>query len=404
MKTQLEVKGKHIGVVGFNARPIACSLKRIGAMAYVSDYWGDDDLADCSEEWVAVLTPEPNTRQRGSFEVPVYESLSKNMLEVFAHRDLDSVLIGSGFDDHADFLAPIANKWRLAGNSVELIKKCRKSQNISEICSLYDIRTLNSYDVDTLDEGMESGSSLGYPLVARRTISGGGSGIHLIRDKAELEQLLTLKFEKDQVVRLQEYVRGRDVSCSVLSTGNAAETLSIQGQLVGLPSAGRLSDFVYCGNYIPLSVTKSIQNQISRFSEAACAELGLLGSNGLDFVIAKDDAIYFMEINPRMQGTLEMLEKAGNLSVLEYHYDAINGILPEKHHVFKPTVKMIVYALKTGLVPDLSQFPNTVDRTPKGVQVFRGDPICTILESNSSLKECYRRITQTATQIQLLIR
>ncbi len=399
MKTR-DIKDRKIGVIGFNARPIACSVKKAGAKAFVSDYWGDDDLAECSEEWVAVLTPEPNKRQRGSLDAPVYESLSKNMIDIFKDYDLDAILVGSGFDDHADFLEPIDRQWGLAGNSVELMKTSRDLSSLKELCKDHEICLPTSFDIETIEEGMIAGNNLGYPLVLRRTSSGGGSGIHLMRNETELENILNIRIELGHVVRLQKYIPGRDVSCSVLSTGIRAETLSIQGQLIGMPSAGRLSDFAYCGNYMPLSITHHAQEKISHFSESVCTKIGLLGSNGLDFVIDENDTVYLMEINPRLQGTLEMLEISGSISVIEHHFNALKGVLPETQYNYKPVVKMIVYALKTGNVPDLSIFPNTYDRTPQDVKVFQGDPVCTIIESNSSLIECYTNAIQTASQIQ----
>ena len=57
-------KGKQVGVIGFNARPIAQSLKRAGAETCVSDYWGDLDLKEVSDSCIAVLSSTPGIRQR----------------------------------------------------------------------------------------------------------------------------------------------------------------------------------------------------------------------------------------------------------------------------------------------------------------------------------------------------
>ena len=70
--------GKNVGVIGFNARPIAASLKRRGARPYVSDYWGDLDLPEASEECIAVLTPVPGVRQRQPLDLPLHQSLVDN--------------------------------------------------------------------------------------------------------------------------------------------------------------------------------------------------------------------------------------------------------------------------------------------------------------------------------------
>ena len=82
-RNQSSLKGKKIAVVGFNARPIACSAMKTGAEVFVSDYWGDEDLFTCATKCVSILNPEPGTRQRQTLESPVHVSLIDNLLDLF---------------------------------------------------------------------------------------------------------------------------------------------------------------------------------------------------------------------------------------------------------------------------------------------------------------------------------
>ena len=107
-----------------------------------------------------------------------------------------------------------------------------------------------------------------------------------------------------------------------------------------------------------------------------------------------------MEVNPRIQGTLELIEAASDLSMTELHFLASHDVLPEKIPRINPGVKMIVYSRRDGAVPDLAQYPNTLDRTPPGVMVNMRDPICTVIEVGPSMKECYKRASETASAIQ----
>ena len=111
-----------------------------------------------------------------------------------------------------------------------------------------------------------------------------------------------------------------------------------------------------------------------------------------------------MEVNPRIQGTLEMLEIAGDISITEQHVKATNQEMIEKIPSFSPTVKMIVYSRITGRITDLSTISDTFDKTPTGVFVNRGDPICTIIKSGRNLADCYNRTYDTAISIQRSIK
>ncbi|MFW9805979.1 MAG: hypothetical protein ACFFFK_04560, partial [Candidatus Thorarchaeota archaeon] len=110
--------------------------------------------------------------------------------------------------------------------------------------------------------------------------------------------------------------------------------------------------------------------------------------------------IWLMEVNPRIQGTLELIEAAGNLSITSLHILAAHGILPDYLPEIQPGVKMIVYSRRDGVVPDLSTYPNTVDRTPPGVIVNMRDPICTVIEIGTTMIECYHKASETALAIQ----
>jgi predicted ATP-grasp superfamily ATP-dependent carboligase len=393
------LSGKKIGVIGFNARPMAHSLKQIGAQTFVSDYWGDLDLKEVSSDCIAVLSPTPGIRQRQPIDIPVPQALVENFLLLTKRIDIDFVLIGSGFDDDSDALKPIEEREWLIGNSVDEMKNSRIHSRIDKIAESQGLEKPREFVTSTnkVESLLEK---ISYPCVARPLKSGGGSGIRLLRNPKNLQSYIEKRADEDAKFRIQEYISGFDISASILSSKSDAQCLSVQGQLIGMPTAGKNCGFSYCGNYYPTFIPKETVQQIAEASLAICDKLNLIGSNGLDFIVDKAHNIWLMEVNPRIQGTLEMLEKSGDISITAAHMQAINGELPDKIPVFRPVVKMIVYSRYDGAVPDLSKYSNVVDRTPEGVVVHRGDPICTIIEVGSSLKEAYGVASRIAGNIQ----
>ncbi len=398
-KPEISLKGKKVGVIGFNARPIACSIKRLGATTFVSDYWGDLDLASCSDEWIAVLSPIPGSRQRGSLENPVHFSLTENFLAAFSEMELDYILVGSGFDDHTSSLESIHKQYGITGNSPKHMKKSRNKKRIEQIIKARDlkIRLPVSYRCSSYSQVEKKVQKMGFPCVVRPCTSGGGSGVKLFTNWERLIQYLDNREKHDLVV--QEYITGRDLSVSVLSTGTKSIALSLQAQLIGMPSSGRNCDFVYCGNYLPVNLSKSHIASMNEASAMINNELQLVGSNGFDFVLGANSEIILLEVNPRIQGTLELLELAGNISITKMHIDSTTGSLPKIIPEWKPTVKMISYAQKNGTVPDLSKYPSTVDRSPKGVSVLRGDPICTVIDTSRDVLKSYTKVVHIIQEI-----
>jgi predicted ATP-grasp superfamily ATP-dependent carboligase len=241
---------------------------------------------------------------------------------------------------------------------------------------------------------------IGYPCVLRPLKSGGGSGIRLMQNMKSLHGFLEKRTSDEVKYRIQEYVPGLDISSSNLSSKSNTQCLSVQGQLIGMPTAGKNCGFSYCGNYYPAFISKASASHITEASRKICEQLNLVGSNGIDFVVDSSNRIWLLEVNPRIQGTLEMLENSADISITDAHVRAIADQLIESIPTFKPVVKMIIYSRKDGVVPDLSQFPNVVDRTPQGVIVHRGDPICTVIKVGNSLKESYEAASRIAGIIQ----
>lgn len=394
--------GKNVGVIGFNARPIAASLGRAGAKSYVSDYWGDSDLKDVSTDCIAVLSPVQGMRQRQPLDIPLHISLIENFSLLAEGVELDYIIIGSGFDDVTESLVPLYESGLLVGSSPSQMKKSRNLSLVSKLIPDELCKVPHRQDIHSIDELLEKAAAIEFPYLVRPTHSGGGSGIRFVRQQDDLEQVINTKSKKDEIQSLviQEYIRGNDFSCSILSTGREAKVVSIQGQLIGLPTAGRNCDFTYCGNYLPSGLDSEIEQKIMTIAENLSIQLNLQGSIGFDFVVDKFDSIWLLEVNPRIQGTLEMLEIAGNISITEQHIRAANQDLIGEIPKFSPSVKMIVYSRRSGFVPNLTSFSNTYDNSPTGVFVNRGDPICTVINLNKSLVECYLRTLETAWDIQ----
>ncbi|MBN2230971.1 MAG: ATP-grasp domain-containing protein [Candidatus Thorarchaeota archaeon] len=397
-----DIVGRNIGVIGFNARPIAASLKQLGAKTFVSDYWGDLDLKESSHDCIAILAPKPGIRQRKPLEMPLHQALVENYLHLTKEIDIDFVVIGSGFDDYSESLKPIEESGKLIGNSIETIKRARDHTIIDRISSKLKLKRPKECVINEISQISECVEELAFPCLIRPMHSGGGLGIRFIHSNADISKVSRI-VEKRGEMKIQQYISGMDTSTSVLSSTNDAFCITVQGQLIGMPSAGSNCGFKYCGNYYPTSLDESVRNRIARISESLIKELHLIGSNGLDFIVDNSNNIYLLEVNPRIQGTLEMIERASGSSLTQLHLQAISGDIRQSPLSIRPAVKMIVYSRKRGSVPNLKQFPNTFDRSPEGVLVEKGDPICTIIEVEDTLQKAFSTVCIAALNIQNLV-
>ena len=201
---------------------------------------------------------------------------------------------------------------------------------------------------------------------------------------------------------LQEYVDGINVSSSVLSSHDDRKNL-INTRLITEHDLGSGS-FEYSGNILPLDENsfrmfngnrtnfeknkfnvKELNEEMKNTSEDLIKEFNLIGSNGVDYVLDNDGELKVIEINPRFQGTYELVEKVLNINLLDAHIKACEGELIEIPSINGYAVKKIIYARKQVNIGNLN-IPNVYDIPYEGVKIEKDQPLVTIISSNKNLE------------------
>ena len=232
----------------------------------------------------------------------------------------------------------------------------------------------------------------------------GGLGIFLLNNESsnklkqpnEIYQNISL-----ENYILQEYVDGINVSSSVLSSHDDQKSL-INTKLITEHDLGNKS-FEYSGNILPLDKNSfkmfnnnrtnidsnfnigALNDEMKNTSEDLMKEFDLIGSNGVDYVLDKNGELKVIEINPRFQGTYELVEKVMDINLLDAHIKACEGELIEIPQIEGYAVKKIIYARKQVNIGNLN-IPNVYDIPYQGVKIEKDQPLVTIISSNNNLK------------------
>jgi len=350
--------------IGFSVRHIVCSGSRAGYEMHAADAFGDVDTKRCAREFYP-LDP-----------FQLHEGL-KNLEE--AIHTVDGVIIGSGFES-ADFsFLHEEDQAKILGNAPaktnEISNKAWFASRLDEL----GIPHPRTYTGSALVELLEAGKHIPfhYPVVAKPAYGGGGTANFFC--KTEQELIRWIKELPDFLY--QDFIKGQHASVSVLLSKRAAVAVSVNEQLLGVNALSAPGPFVYCGNIAPF-VTK-FSGQLCELAEELTLELGLIGSNGVDFVVT-DDGLVVIEVNARLQGSLDAVERSTGLNVVDAHVNAVRGELPERVPPKRYAVKAIVFAKHEGgvVTSDLSlegEGGGIVDIPEPGRMVKQGAPIATAI-------------------------
>lgn len=216
----------------------------------------------------------------------------------------------------------------------------------------------------------ETFDGLGY--VAKPKKSGGGIGI---------QRLSTYV--------VQQYVKGGHFSASFLGDGENAELISVNEQLIGRNEFGARK-FWYCGNITPIM---NFKEDIGVICGRLVEEFGLKGSCGIDFVIGK--GLHVMEVNPRPQATLEIIERAFGVNMFLLHEKSCKKTLESIKTPRRTWGKAILYAEEDVRMPDtnmwlerdwIKDIPHPFER------IAKSEPVCTVIADGSDRDDCFEHL------------
>ncbi len=351
-------------LIGNSVRSIACSAKRAGHNVYSVDNFGDLDTRRCSD----------------TFEF--LKSVPSQKLKKIA-TEADAVVLGSEFGKLSvkNALNNKPNVMSEAGDKSKIAKK---------------LKSLGIPHPETSSADKTHGFE--YPLMIKPKLGSGGIRNMVVKNEGELVLFFDKHAAGEYIV--QEFIIGIPCSASLVSTGEEVSVISLNEQLIGVPWLTGLP-FAYCGNITPFN--SQYNDLMIRYAKDIALEIGLLGSNGVDFIVS-DKGPYVIEVNPRFQGSLDTVELATGINVFQAHVDAFSGIHAK---VLEPkcfAAKAIVFGEKHGVVgAELSnrlvecmERNEAADVPGAGTVVMPDQPITTLLGTGNSRNAVLDRLRRSS--------
>ena len=152
---------------------------------------------------------------------------------------------------------------------------------------------------DDLPDYKTTADQIGIPFFVKPANLGSSVGVNKVSDESEYKSAILEGFEYDNKILIEEYIRGREIECSVL--GNNDPIASVPGEVISTHDfysyEAKYIDEKGAALEIPAKLseetTKRIQDMaISTFKTLSCEGLGRV-----DLFLRKDNKIIVNEIN-----------------------------------------------------------------------------------------------------------
>ena len=225
----------------------------------------------------------------------------------------------------------------------------------------------------------------------------GGYNINLLSEDIELN---------NEEYIIQEYIDGINLSSSILANKNNMQILT-HSRLLTVNDISESNSFKYIGNILPLTKqsiiteTKDIK-EITNKQEIICEELAkkfnLIGSNGIDYILNKN-GLYALEINPRLQGTYECIEKSFGINMLDAHIKTCQGQTIEIPKAKYYSYKKIIYSPTRMKYNEINE-NNIFDLPHVGSITEKGEPLLTIIDKDKDFEKLYKKVEKTSLNVE----
>ncbi len=162
------------------------------------------------------------------------------------------------------------------------------------------------------------------PYVVKPVSAGSSVGVFIVRTKNDLQSAITEAREFSDIVLVEEYIKGREVTCGVIDGENATHALHPVEIIIPDNDTFFDYDFKYSGKaeeICPAHIAPEKEREIQRMAVAAHNALGLQHYSRSDFIISPR-GIFLLETNSLPGMTTESLFpkelKAADMEVGEF--------------------------------------------------------------------------------------
>jgi predicted ATP-grasp superfamily ATP-dependent carboligase len=377
-------------ITGISTRAIAESAVRSGYDVVTLDYFGDRDQKELVENY--------------SLMRDFHLSFSSSALfEASRQLAFEAVAYTSNLENHPEVVEHFARHHRVLGNPPDVLTRVRHWPTLLTTLAEAGFRV-----PETLYDGDGRRVDPTQTWLRKPARTGGGHGIAFWRNATSAGSGAGPIWSLGPDFMLQEYVPGVACSASLVANGRECVVVGLTEQLIGRPEFSA-HGFRYCGNLLPLDSVRNpadglpVLDQVQRIAALVTREFGLVGVNGIDFVL-NDGQVCLTEVNPRYSASMELVERAYGLPMFDLHaravlhselpeFDLANWLADGPFHG-----KAILYAERDAIAPDTNDWlDHGIRDVPfPGDSLAQGGPICTVLACEPTRDACFARLVAQA--------
>ena len=203
----------------------------------------------------------------------------------------------------------------IIGTDCAAIEKAENRDAFDAVIKALHIPNPTGEAVTTLEEGICAADRIGYPVLVRPSFVLGGRAMEIVAKREMLERYLKNAFAVDDTkpVLIDKYVVGKETEVDAICDGKQVFLPGIMElvERTGVHSGDSISV------YPPFSLSQSVKDTIVEYTTKLGLGIGIRGLFNIQFIVAPDDHVYVIEVNPRASRSVPFLSKSTGCNLVQ---------------------------------------------------------------------------------------
>ncbi|MGD2295097.1 MAG: carbamoyl-phosphate synthase (glutamine-hydrolyzing) large subunit [Candidatus Aminicenantes bacterium] len=285
------------------------------------DYSGSQAIKALREEGISVVLVNPNiaTIQTSDslaekiYFLPVTPYFVEKVIE---KEKPDGILLGFGGQTALNcgvelHKSGVLDKYKVKvlGTSIRAIMDCEDRKDFVQKLNQIDVKLPRSLAVTSVEEALEAGKTIGYPVMARVAYALGGLGSGISYNEEELANQTKKAIAFTNQVLIEEYLEGwKEIEYEV-----------VRDRFDNCVTVCNMENFdpmgIHTGESIVIAPSQTLSNheyhKLRDVSIKVIRHLGIVGECNIQFALDKKSENYrIIEVNPRLSRSSALASKA----------------------------------------------------------------------------------------------
>ena len=196
----------------------------------------------------------------------------------------------------------------IIGTDTQAIKNAEDRGCFEKIMEELEIPQPEAEAVTDIESGVRAAARIGYPVLVRPSYVLGGRAMQIVSNEERLRHYLqtAVEIDVDQPVLVDRYIMGKELEVDAICDGKEVFIPGIMEHVehTGIHSGDSISV------YPTFSVSQKAKDKIIDYTVKLGLRIGIVGLYNIQFIVAGEDDVYVIEVNPRSSRTVPFLSKS----------------------------------------------------------------------------------------------